>query len=402
MSDKKYWIWLQLTVGTNKNFSPIVDYYGSIEKLYDSNYLQRKVCPFLTDKMLEKMETTTLEDADKIIEQCKRNNWQIITYDDNNYPQKLKNIYDPPAVLYVDGHLPDFDSFLSIAIVGTRKPSTYAKNVAKVIAKGIARCNAIVVSGGALGIDTCAHDGALVVDGMTVAVLGCGLGVNYLATNEDLRRMISTDGAVISEFPPMTQASKFTFPQRNRIISGLCDGVFVVEASNKSGSLITANYASAQNRDVFATASSIFDKRFNGTNKLLIDGATPVLEVNSILSLYTEKYRTLDMSKLATIDELIHDNYKERELPPEEDEEITFENIEKHRIARTEIDEKSLIIQGDEKVVYEAMGDDFEEIEVIATKANLDVNAVLVALTMLELDGLAESGMGKRYRKKQS
>lgn len=402
MKNARYLIWLQLTVGVGKAIKPIIDYFDSAENLYNSNYLQRKVCPNVTDKMLDAMESTPIEKADEIIAVCKQNGWDIITVDDENYPNKLKEIFDPPAVLYVDGKMPDVDKMLSIAVVGTRKPSNYAKSVARVISKGLARCNAVVISGGALGIDTSAHIGALECGGITVAVMGCGLGSNYLASNENLRRRIIEKGAVISEFPPFTPASRFTFPMRNRIISGLADGVFVAEAGTKSGSLITATFAVSQNRDMFATAASIFDKRFNGTNKLISDGAVPVVDVESIISHYTEKYATLDMSRLATVDELLNDEYKKRDLTPEQDEEITFENIEKHRKNRTQIDERSRQLVGDEKSVFDAMDDDFKDVESIANIAQLDINSVLVALTMLELDGLCESGMGKRYRRKQS
>lgn len=402
MKNARYLIWLQLTVGVGKAIKPIIDYFDSAENLYNSNYLQRKVCPNVTDKMLDAMESTPIEKADEIIAVCKQNGWDIITVDDENYPNKLKEIFDPPAVLYVDGKMPDVDKMLSIAVVGTRKPSNYAKSVARVISKGLARCNAVVISGGALGIDTSAHVGALECGGITVAVMGCGLGSNYLTSNENLRRRITEKGAVISEFPPFTPASRFTFPMRNRIISGLADGVFVAEAGTKSGSLITATFAVSQNRDMFATAASIFDKRFNGTNKLISDGAVPVVDVESIISHYTEKYATLDMSRLATVDELLNDEYKKRDLTPEQDEEITFENIEKHRKNRTQIDERSRQLVGDEKSVFDAMDDDFKDVESIANVAQLDINSVLVALTMLELDGLCESGMGKRYRRKQS
>ena len=402
MKNARYLIWLQLTVGVGKAIKPIIDYFGSAENLYNSNYLQRKVCPNVTDKMLDAMESTPIEKADEIIAVCKQNGWDIITVDDENYPNKLKEIFDPPAVLYVDGKMPDVDKMLSIAVVGTRKPSNYAKSVARVISKGLARCNAVVISGGALGIDTSAHIGALECGGITVAVMGCGLSSNYLASNEDLRRRITEKGAVISEFPPFTPASRFTFPMRNRIISGLADGVFVAEAGTKSGSLITATFAVSQNRDMFATAASIFDKRFNGTNNLISDGAVPVVDVESIISHYTEKYATLDMSRLATVDELLNDEYKKRDLTPEQDEEITFENIEKHRKNRTQIDERSRQLVGDEKSVFDAMDDNFKDVESIANVAQLDINSVLVALTMLELDGLCESGMGKRYRRKQS
>lgn len=402
MSNKRYWIWLQLCIGAAKHFTSLVEYFGSVEKIYNSNYLQRRACPYIKDKLLDRMEETPIEDADEIIDMCLRNNWSIITYEDDEYPKKLKNIYDPPMVLYVDGNMPDVDNSLSIGIVGTRMASPYALNVARVISKGIARCNAVIISGGALGVDTAAHEGAICVGGKTIVVLGCGLATNYLITNADLRRQISNSGAIISEYPPNTPATKFTFPPRNRIISGLSDGVFVVEAGDTSGSLITASYATDQNRDLFATAASIFDKKFNGTNRLIRDGAIPVLSVDSIVSHYVGRYESLDSSRIASVEELLNDEYADRNMPPELEEQLTFENISAHREAKFEIDQTAMKITGDEKTVYEALSDDFVDTDSIAGKTGLPIHIVLMNLTMLELDGLAESGIGKRFRRKQS
>ena len=161
MSDKRYWIWLQLCLGAGKRFSPIIEYFGSVENVYNSNYLQRKACPLIKDKLLDRMEETDISKADEIIELCKNNDWQIITFEDDEYPKKLKNIYDPPAVLYVSGEMPDVDNMMTLGVVGTRKASPYALNCARVISKGIARSNGIIVSGGALGVDTAYHEGAL-------------------------------------------------------------------------------------------------------------------------------------------------------------------------------------------------------------------------------------------------
>lgn len=402
MSDKRYWIWLQLCLGAGKRFSPIIEYFGSVENVYNSNYLQRKACPLIKDKLLDRMEETDISKADEIIELCKNNDWQIITFEDDEYPKKLKNIYDPPAVLYVSGEMPDVDNMLTLGVVGTRKASPYALNCARVVSKGIARCNGIIVSGGALGVDTASHEGALSANGKTIVVLGCGLACNYLSTNNDLRRKASMSGAVISEYPPDTPATKFTFPLRNRIISGLSDGVYVVEAGDKSGSLITASYATDQSRDLFATPASIFDEGFNGTNRLIEDGAIPVTSIKAIVSHYTQRYKTLDMTGLATIRELLNDEYADKTIPDELEEQLTFENIGEHRQARSEIDRKASMLKGNEKAVFDALSDDFTDTDTICAKSGLSVHIVLMSLTMLELDGLAEAGMGKRYRKKQS
>ena len=209
-------------------------------------------------------------------------------------------------------------------------------------------------------------------------------------------------GAVISEYPPDTPATKFTFPPRNRIISGLSDGVYVVEAGDRSGSLITASYAADQSRDLFATPASIFDEGFNGTNRLIEDGAIPVTSIKAIVSHYTQRYKTLDTTGLATIRELLSDEYADKTIPDELEEQLTFENIGVHRQARSEIDRKASMLKGNEKAVFDALSDDFTDTDTICAKSGLSVHIVLMSLTMLELDGLAEAGMGKRYRKKQS
>ena len=286
--------------------------------------------------------------------------------------------------------------------MGTRKASPYALRASKVIAKGVARCGGVVVSGGALGIDTASHEGALEAGGRTVAVLGCGLGASYLMSNADLRRRISADGALITEYPPGTQASKYTFPARNRIISGLSDAVFVAEAGIKSGSLITASFAADQGRDIFVLPSSIFDTRFNGTNKLIEDGAIPVTSMNVILSHYKEKYRTLDTSRSATFEELLCDEYKERDITFDKDDQLSFDKIDEHRDNQDKMVQTAAKISGNEKAVYDALTDGYTDIDTIAARARLDMKNVLMSLTMLELDGLAEAGIGKRYRRKQA
>ncbi|HBA93094.1 MAG TPA: DNA-protecting protein DprA [Ruminococcaceae bacterium] len=402
MNDKIYWIWFQYCIGAGRCFDTIIDYFGSVEEFYKSNYLQRKCCPDLTDKMIERAETYTLDDAREIIERCDREGWKIITYDSDEYPKKLKNIYAPPCVLYVNGTLDGVDDMFTLGMVGTRNASPYALKGARVVAKGTARCGGMVISGGALGIDTASHNGALEQGGKTIAVLGCGLGVNYLMQNADLRRRIANNGALVTEYPPDVTASRFTFPARNRIISGLSDAVFVAEAGSKSGSLITANYAVDQNRDLYVLPASIFDKHFCGTNRLIEDGAGVVTSIKVLLSPYADKYVNLDMKKLADFEELLCDEYKEREIEFFDDEQLTLENIEEHRVNQKKIDDTALKITGDEKKVYDVLTDTFCDIDVISRKCSLDIKNVLMSLTMLELDGLAEAGIGKKYRLKQA
>ncbi|OGW90778.1 MAG: DNA protecting protein DprA [Omnitrophica bacterium RIFCSPHIGHO2_02_FULL_63_14] len=207
----------------------------------------------------------------------------IIKINDPDYPAALKEIYDPPALLYVRGRLPD-PARVRIAIVGSRKVSFYGTRMARSIAEELSRAGLVVVSGMALGIDTAAHEGALAGGGPTVAVLAGGL--NHIYPKENLKlakRIVETGGALITENPPEMEPLAGLFPQRNRIISGLSRGALVVEAAKKSGALITADCALSQGRDVFAVPGNADSRLSGGTNWLIKEGAIPVGSAAEIL-----------------------------------------------------------------------------------------------------------------------
>lgn len=394
-----YWVWLQMCIGAGARFREIIDDFGSIENLYNSNIIEWKMSTALTSNQIENLQKYSLDDTQKIINDCVKNNWQIITYDDLEYPQRLREISNPPAVLYVDGELPSIDSNVLIGIVGTRKPTSYAIKCASIMAKGVSKCGAIVVSGGALGVDSAAHRGSLEAGAKTIAVLGCGLGSDYLGSNRELRESIKCSGALVTEFPPFMGASRNTFPMRNRIISGLSLGVLIVEAGVKSGSLITANFANEQGRDVYAIPASILDYNFLGTNKLIDDGATVATSPSILIERYAEEFDTIDMSKAQTVRELVEDNTPADANAPKR-QQIEFDNLQQDRAENLKKQNKSMELVGDEKIVYLSLSASFEGIDVIAEKANIDTKRILVALTMLEMKGLAESASGKRYRLK--
>lgn len=226
-------------------------------QFYEADRSDWRLMGIFTKRELDKLSEYTLEQALDIIAIHEADGVQIITPEDVRYPDKLREIYDFPAVLYVKGNLPNLDEKLSIAVVGTRKSTRNGLVAAKSIGRDLARRNVVVVSGGALGIDTAAHTGVLEAEGETICVLGCGIGYDYLPGSSAMRHAITKRGAVISEFPKGTPPLKGNFPMRNRIISGLCDGTLVVEADTSSGSLITAREAREQNRDVFAVPGSI-------------------------------------------------------------------------------------------------------------------------------------------------
>ncbi len=395
--DVRYWVWLQLCLGEGAHFKPIIEEFGSVEKLYSQNIIDWKMSPALSPAQVERLTKFSLRDAERVIIDCENNGWKIVCYDDGMYPEKLKNITNPPAVLYVDGELINLDAFATIGIVGTRKASPYAMKAAKLTAKGISLCGAVVISGGALGVDSAAHTGALDANAKTYAVLGSGFGTSYLKANSQLRNRIKNSGALITEFPPFVKATKNTFPLRNRIISGLSDGLLVVEAGVKSGSLITAHHALEQNRDVFALPASILDYNFYGTNKLIEDGATPATSPLVLIERYAEYYSTLDLSKMQTLRELAEGKL-ESDSPVRE--QVTFDNIRKNRAERLQKEEKAFLLEGDEKKVYSALDDELKTIEEILEKTGLAAPKALAALTVLEMKGLTESASGKRYKLK--
>ena len=398
-TDKRYWIWLQLSLGCGAYFKDIIKDFGSVENLYNAHIMEWKMSTALVARQVEALQRHTLNDAEEIIYNCDKNGWEIVTFDDEKYPNRLRDIPNPPAVLYVDGTLPDIENYAAIAVVGTRKASTYASKAARFMSKGAALCGALIISGGALGVDSCAHRGALEAGGKTVAVLGNGLGSDYLQQNKELRGLIKKNGALVTEYPPFTPASKHTFPMRNRIISGLSLGVMVVEAGVKSGSLITAKYAYEQGRDIFAIPASIFDYNFYGTNKLIDDGAIVATNPGVLVSQYAERFASLDLSKLKTVRELVTD-MTDKSANAEQSPQIEFDKIARDRAENVSRQNKALQLSGDEKSVYSSLSENLENIDTIIEKSGIDSQKVLVALTMLEMKGLIESASGKRYKLK--
>ncbi len=230
----------------------------------------------LKEAALEALGDKDLSGAREILELCGQKDIRICTVRDAAYPARLKNIPDPPVVLYYKGTLPQMDDVPAIALVGTRKASAYGLSTAQRMGYQIAKCGAVVVSGMAEGIDGAGTKGALMAEGTVVGVLGNGADIVYPAFHKSLYADTQRYGCLISEHPPGTPPRSWHFPKRNRIISGLCCGVLVVEAPERSGSLITARAAADQGRDVFVVPGNIDVATFVGSNELLKEGAVPV------------------------------------------------------------------------------------------------------------------------------
>lgn len=232
------------------------------------------------------------KDVNKLLEICQNNDIRILTLADDEYPQKLKSIHNPPVVLFVKGSLAGLDSAISLAVVGTRNPSEYSKKVGTTIVCELSKLGTVIVSGCAVGLDTVAHRACLSMGGRTVAVLGCGILVNYPAENEGLKEeILASGGTIISELLPYTKTFGAYFQHRNRIISGLGFGTLIIEASARSGCLLTAEHTIDQGRDLFCIPPhDISDARYAGVMPLLRDGAIPVFSYIDVVNEYIYGY----------------------------------------------------------------------------------------------------------------
>ena len=234
-----------------------------------------------SQRLADKLREAASQSVDKEIEALEKAGGRMITYRDPDYPSNLRQIYDPPLVLFVKGELREEDRF-AVGIVGTRRPSEYGKSVAFKISRELAARGLSIVSGGARGIDTIAHTGALQT-GRTIALLGCGVDVSYPFENRGLLNKIAENGALISEYVPGTQPDAWRFPVRNRLISGMSLGILVVESRATGGAMITAGVAAEQGRDVWAIPGATDNVTSEGPHSLIKDGAKLVERAEDIL-----------------------------------------------------------------------------------------------------------------------
>ena len=392
-----YWIWLSCGLGQGASCLDLVSYYEwNPYEIYGTTFNEIFRLNVLTKKRIEKLKSFPIEKAEEILRASKQNGWEIVTPSSEYYPHNLLTLQDLPLVLFVDGDKTALISELSVSVVGARKASDYGVAVARALSSAMASVGFTIVSGGALGIDSAAHRGALDENGKTICVLGCGLGTKYLMDNEELRQQIRKNGALVTEFPPFTSASRTTFPLRNRIISGLTLGTIVVEAGERSGSLITARLASEQGRDVFAVPGDLVSSSFLGTNNLIRNGARAVFSPNDILEEYCYKfYDKLNIKERFPDDEIIR--RAQGYLEQKQAEKI----VEKAETSKTPPVVKktapSYLTENALKV-YEFIGENPVHIDEITIGCNLSTDKILSAITELEIYGLVTQMSGRRYK----
>ncbi|MBZ9687916.1 DNA-processing protein DprA [Clostridium estertheticum] len=280
-----YDIWFSLVKLSPKIKLKLINDFHDTEKVWYYGIHDKKTEYFNKNLMDLLNNAWNKSEIDNVKRNLEINEIKSISYHDDEYPKKLKNYDDAPFSLFYKGNIMPINEGYNISIVGSRKYSNYGKDVTKIICRDLCANNINIISGMAKGIDTFAHESCLSNEGYTCAVLGSGLDIVYPKENYKIFNKIVQSGCVISEFLPGTPPYAYNFPLRNRIISALSDIIIVIEAGEKSGSLITANLALEQGKDVMAVPGSIFSEESKGTNKLIKDGAFPLTCANDIFNL---------------------------------------------------------------------------------------------------------------------
>jgi DNA processing protein len=352
----KYWVGFNLVKGIGPvRLEKLLAWFGDIQKAWEANEHHLRAAG-LSDKLCQQLvqirkETSLDEVMDKVLE----SGCQVLTWDHSDYPESLRLISQSPAVIYIKGSLEEEDDW-GIGIVGTRRFTSYGRQAAENLARELARNSITVISGLARGIDGIAHQNVLEAGGRTIAVLGSGLDQIYPPEHQTLAERIVRQGALISDYPLGTPPDGSNFPPRNRIISGLAKAVVVIEAGEKSGALITANFAAEQGKEVFAVPGRITSPASQGTNLLIKQGAHPLLEPRDILDY-------LDMTYI-----------------PEQ------------RVIRA-------ILPADSKeaLLYQILGDEPLHVDDIKAQVKMPIEEVMSTLALMELKGLVRKTFGLKY-----
>lgn len=393
MTDLRLWLWLTSADGINsQKITRLLEHFGSVEEIYPAeDYSQTEGLDIDSQKGLLNKSFTR---AEKILEDCKRFRIRILTFDNPHYPKLLAHIFDPPYVLYVRSNLRiDLNDKLCIAMVGSRRTTEYGQQCAVELGRELARAGIVVVSGMAKGIDGASHRGALAGGGTTVAVLGCGLDRCYPPEHYQLEDAILETGMVLSEYPPGTPPLPGHFPQRNRIISGLCRGTIVVEAPMKSGSLITAGLALEQGRDVFAVPGRMHDKTSVGANSLIKSGAKLIDSALDIIEEYKEEYLAL----LENAAQRILSGRRQDTEGAAADEPAAQPQVVRPAQSQTLDNSRYEGLTDEERRIIDALSLTPTHIDVLNRKCGIDAAKLNSLLTMMEMRGFIKSQPGKNF-----
>ncbi|MCL2227166.1 MAG: DNA-processing protein DprA [Oscillospiraceae bacterium] len=405
MQSLKYWVWLSTINGIGAMTAMrLLNHFGSPENVFMADLPQYLKVPDIKPGDAARLSDKSLDGASLILAECAECGCRIVTFRDEEYSERLRNIYDPPIVLYVRGHLPDIDGEPIVSIVGSRDCTPYGIGAAESISHGLASRGVIVATGLARGIDSAAVRGAMLGGGRVIGVVGTGLDVVYPPENVELFDDVANYGAIISEYPPKTPPAKNHFPARNRIISGISLGVAVIEAPKRSGALITAARALEQGRDVFSLPGNVDARSCEGSNALLRDGAIPILSAEDIISEYAELFPDkiseggkpsfspdddADKHRKLRSGQAVSDAAKKIVSKKEIDKQTGVEYIDLNEIIDA--------LDGDEGIVANTIKANSVHIDEIIQNSGLPPQQVLTAITMLEIKGAVVQSGGKYY-----
>lgn len=394
MSALKFWVWL---TEQNRLGGParqaLLEHFGSPEEVYYAELGDLLQVEGITADQVQALENKSLDRAQSILEECARKDIFLLTAQDALYPQRLKNIYDPPLLLYGRGSMPLFDEEAAVAVVGTRSCSPYGIRTAERFGFEMSKQGGLVVSGLARGIDAASQLGALRAGGLTAAVLGCGVDVVYPPENDRLYEDVAASGVLLSEYPPGAEPFGWHFPARNRILSGLCLATLVVEAPEKSGALITANTALEQGRDVFAVPGPIDAPLSRGCNRLIADGAAGLITDSwDVLREYEAIYPHKILGERVELPRTL--GYQAREEQAR-DKQAAAEEILSLPTLNLKTNDAGLT--DDQIDILRTLKDGALQVDDLIEKTQIPTRRVLSALTMMELEGYVEQGSGKHF-----
>ncbi len=361
IEEKYYWLALNMVSGIGRTlYHRLISHFQSPQNIFQASPAELLQVEGVGDRLVKNITTFDVEKAiykeKKLIE---LNKVSVLTFRDALYPENLKKIFDPPPVLYFKGSILKTDS-VAVAIVGSRTPTRYGNYATEKISTELAERGVAIVSGMASGIDSIAHRSAISAKGRTIAILGCGVNITYPRENNSLKAKIQENGAIISEFPLNAKPERANFPMRNRIISGLSLGVIIIEAAEKSGALITSDFALEQGKEVFAVPGNINSPKSKGPNRLIKMGAKLIENADDV------------------IEEFPH-NIK-----------MSFKQIPKEE---TEVSSLS----ADEKKIYYLISEEESHIDTLIQESQFPSQKASALLIQLELKGIIKQQSGKMF-----
>jgi len=349
MEDRKYWVGFNHIKGIGAvRFQRLLNHFPDLKTAWNASEIELRQAGIGEKPLMNLLQFRKKNDLDHIYEEIIKKGIQISTIQDQDYPQPLKQIVNPPPVLYIKGKILEKDAH-ALAVVGTRKITAYGKNIVRELAEFLAQNDITIISGLARGVDSEAHKSILNVGGRTIAVLGNGIDIVYPPENQALAKNIIANGALVSDFAPGTLPEGINFPPRNRIIAGFALATIVIEAGLRSGALLTAEFTAEQGKDVFAVPGSIYAPQSKGTNKLIFDGAHPLIRFEDI-------FETLNLSRAALTKKV------QQELPTDETELLVLKLLQKEAL----------------------------HIDDIQAVSGLPIERISAALSFLELEGYVQ------------